>query len=807
MNPTNPVRVPTLVLLTAMSLPAQGLHPADGGPGTRLDGLRQCELQVRARVQDQVATTELRQIFANDRADVREAIWLLPLPSGATADGFSVTVNGQRMESEVLDAAAARQIYEQIVRRRQDPGLLEYAGHGCLRARVFPIPPRGEVQVEVRYRQVLEQSGGLHQWSFPLRAAQAAGQAPGRLALDLQIAAHQPIRTVYTPLAGVDIVRSSDHAARVSLELQGAVAGRDLDVFFGLEDRAFGLNLLTFRKGGEPGYFLMTLSPARERPASESVPRIVQLVVDTSGSMQGGKIEQARAALRYFVRSLRPDDWFNLVAFSTEARPLFTTVASAREADKIEQALAWIAALEARGGTNIGDALHAALHALVPAIAGKERVPLTVLVTDGMPTVGITDEATLVASTRDQNPMHQRVFVFGVGDDLNARLLDRIAEATRGSRDYVREGEDLEVKTAALFDRLSNPVMTDLEIACDGAAIERVHPKALPDLFAGDQLVLLGRYGKPGRHEVRLVGMLAGKRCEFVYESEFAAQDRRYDFVPPLWGERRVAALLDAVRLHGPDPELVDEVRRLGREFAIVTPYTGHLVLEDGAVVQARRARPGAGGPATGAGAGGPATPAPGGGGGHYRGPGDGLPPAVSGDDGFFLGAPPRVGDPALGVKRLLADLQRAGALPADAGESALQGMLARIGSELQAADSRLARLGEQASGKDAVDGSVYLARMLGGGRRDAVDPGGLAALLTRRVGEFSLRLLAGVWTDVAFTGETATKAVREVPAFADAYFGLLQAHPELAPVLAFSAHVLVVVDGEPIRIVAPPAK
>jgi len=236
--------------------------------------------------------------------------------------------------------------------------------------------------------------------------------------------------------------------------------------------------------------------------------------------------------------------------------------------------------LTATGGTNIEDALG---RGLVFDEDEPERVPIVVFLTDGIPTVGNTRPADLLALARERNVGKARIFVFGVGADVNTHLLDTLAAESGGTRDYVREDENIEVKTSALFAKLSHPVMTDLELAVEGVRLTRVVPAVLPDLFRGSRIQVVGRYVGSGPQAIRLKGSVRGEPHEYVYEGAFAARPvAEHEFVPSLWAERRVGVLLDAIRLNGHAPELVDEVRRLGTEYHIVTPYTSHLIVEEG---------------------------------------------------------------------------------------------------------------------------------------------------------------------------------------------------------------------------------
>jgi Ca-activated chloride channel family protein len=755
----------TLLALTAAA-GAQGLHvhveplPPDQRtrPPVRVP-VRLTQLHVQAQITDGVATTELRQTFRNDGDAIAEGTWILPLPANAVADRFTMTVGGKELPAEVLDAQRARGIYEEIVRRQRDPGLLEYFGTGCLRARVFPIPARGEVAVLVRWRQVLPETAGMHQWTFPLRAAGVGSQPAEHVAVDVRIQSTKPLKNVWSPVAGAEAVRTGEHQARVTMELKTAQRPeQDLAVFYGLSEKDFGLHVLTHRRPGEPGWFLMLVAPRHDAAQTARTPRAIRFVLDTSGSMQGAKIQQARDALRFFLRSLQPTDHFDVIPFSTEARPFFDKLVPAAK-ENVDRAVALCDGLEARGGTNIDEALGAALKPLPPDLTGT--LPITVFVTDGQPTVGITDAEQLLAEVGKRNAAQQRIFVFGVGSDVNTRLLDSLAERSRGERDYVREGENLEVKTSALFEKLSHPVLTNLELACEGLDAHDLQPKALPDLFKGSRLLVFGRYRGSGHQAVRLKGLVEGKPVEFVFEHSFPAATAEHGFVATLWAQRKVAVLLDAIRLHGQNPELVDEVRRLGKEFGIVTPFTSHLVLEEGQrVAQAAGRAPG----------------------------------------GFF-------GREREERDRAFDDLERSGAVPAaPAARGRMQDELTARADELAKSEAkdageRLKKLGEQTAGEQAVADSVLLLRLANdpaATRRG--DGAGLASLTSRRIGDKTFHLAGGVWIDSAFRPELRDRT-KVVEAFGEEYFALLAERPELARYLAFSTRIVIVLGDRAIEV------
>ena len=796
-------------LLAAAMLPcvaprvAAQRSPGPLGPPAHV--VRMTSMRAQVRIVDGVSTTTLHQVLRNDGPRQEEAIWILPLPPGAAADQFEMVVGGQRMTGDVLSAGQARNVYESIVRQRRDPGLLEYMGRGCLRARIFPIPPQGEVEVEVVFRHVLPEMGGLIRWDFPLKAAGLEGRPPEQVVLDLAIDSRASIRNVFSPVGGIHVVQKDDHHAVASFE--GALShlpNSELAVFYGLSEKEFGLNLLSYRKDSEEeGSFLMLVSPKRGWEEQEIMKKEITFVLDTSGSMSGRKIEQAREALRFFLYSLRAEDRFNVIPFATEAMPFFPKpVPVTRET--LDEALRMVRSVDAVGGTNIHDAMKQALG------GPRDRdghVPILVFLTDGQPTINETNPAKLQEAVRGWNGDQTRIFVFGVGSDVNTNLLDTIAADAGGTRDYVREHENIEEKTGALFAKLSHPVMRDLELTVDGMRVTRVVPSKLPDLFVGSRLEVVGRYLGDGPRAIRLTGMVGDVRREYVYEGTFAkGLVANHDFVPSLWAQRRVGVLLDEIRLNGQHQELLDEVCRLGVEYHIVTPYTSHLIVEEGLRVS------------TGTG-----------GGRQYRGPGNTVPPGGARASGTSSGpaspggpGSPGPGGPTTmggGVGRRAAEeadlgeiaerLRGAGVLPRDASKEELERLAGDIAREMRDADGALGGLGYASSGETAVDDSVYLARLLrssesstgsdgfylGRGKKDSKTS--LLDLFTKKVKDRVFLLRDGVWTDRGLTEELAKAERTKVVAYSKEYFDLLVAQPALASYFAFSERLVLVFDGK----------
>ncbi len=548
--------------------PTPGAHP-----------LRVKSLSIETRIQGQVATTRVTQVFFNDLSFVVDGTYFYPLPEDATFVDFATWDGDKKLRGEVLEKEEARNRYLAIVRKSWDPGLLEYAGANLFQARVFPVPPRGEKRVEFAYSQILKADHGLVSYSYPLQSGTRANpQSIERILLSVDILSDQGIKTVYSPSHTVDIHREGERRAKVSSESSNLLPDRNFLLFYSLSNADFGLSLLTYRETADDGYFMILLSPKSESKPAAVIPKDILFVLDTSGSMQErGKLDKALSALKFGLRSLNPGDRFNIITFSTETRRFRDGLIPLTE-DSKGAAMSFIDRQSAAGGTNISDALKDAL----ASFQSGDRPRYLVFLTDGLPTVGETDPGKILRDTAGNNQLKARLFTFGVGYDVNTFLLDQLAARNYGSADYVSPEEDLEVKLSNFFARISSPVMTDLALDLGALHAYDVYPRQLPDLFQGSQITILGRYSGSGIYPLALNGKTHGEGKTLRYErNEFLEVSSAADFLPRLWAMRKVGYLLEQIRMSGENAELKSEIVRLAKKYGFVTPYTSYLAADD----------------------------------------------------------------------------------------------------------------------------------------------------------------------------------------------------------------------------------
>ncbi len=532
---------------------------------------------VTVKIDGQIATTSVDQEFFNPNNQRLEGTYLFPIPRGAQIDKFTMDIGGKMVEAELLPAAKARAIYEDIVRKMKDPALLEYADRDVFKVRIFPIEPRSNKRIKLSYTEVLKSDAGLVNYTYPLNTEKFSAAPVKNVSIKVELTGERPLKSIYSPSHAVEVKRHGSLRATVGFEESNVKPDTDFSLYFAPEKNELGVNLLTYKTGNDDGYFLLLASPGMDTKEKRIVPKNVVFVLDTSGSMTGKKLDQARKALQFCVENLNDNDRFEIVRFSTEVEPLFDKLVTANSQNR-DQAEQFIKGLKPIGGTAIDDALKKAL-----ALKSEQDRPFVVIfLTDGRPTIGETDENRILAAVKRADAGRTRIFCFGIGTDVNTHLLDKITEETRAFSQYVLPEEDLEVKVSNFFAKIKEPVLANPTIKFTGdVRITKLYPSPLPDLFRGDQLVLVGRYSGKGGSAVVLEGPANGAKQKFTYEVNFPRNADDHEFIPRLWATRRVGYLLDEIRLRGENAELREEVTDLARKYGIVTPYTAYLIVED----------------------------------------------------------------------------------------------------------------------------------------------------------------------------------------------------------------------------------
>ncbi|MFH1738068.1 MAG: VIT domain-containing protein [bacterium] len=569
-------------------------------------------VEVGVVIQDQAATTTMEISLANSSGARQEAELVVPVPDDAVVRGFIFEGASDEPTAELLSKEDGRRTYDAIVAKRRDPALLEFIGYNLIRTSVFPVEAKGTQKIRLAYEHILPAYGDRIDYVLP-RSESIDYAIPWKISV--RIKSKRPISTVYSPSHKLDIVRSGQtingdgspggHIVSARIAEDSVKEPGPFRLSYLVENNDVNASLFAYpdpKQGG--GYFLLLAGlPAKPFQDADRLPikREVTLVIDRSGSMKGEKIRQVCDASLQILSSLEKGEAFNILVYN-DTVDLFSRDSVSKNNTNIEAARKYIESVDARGGTNIHDALTEALRQK----RQKGMLPIVLFFTDGLPTVGQTSEMAIRDVAMKSNPHKRRIFTFGVGVDVNTPLLEKIASETRATSTFVLPGENVEDKISRVFEDLSGPVLAELNCeivdSSGDAAPGRVRdliPAQLPDLFEGNQLVLLGQYIGEEPLTFLLSGNYLGTQRTFRFHFNLDNATTRNDFVPRLWASRKIACLVDAVRQLGAnggpnlaqsaqaasrnDPklkELTEEILRLSIDFGVLTEYTAFLAQE-----------------------------------------------------------------------------------------------------------------------------------------------------------------------------------------------------------------------------------
>ena len=578
-DPNQSARLPRPIIIWPPPHPPHPPHPIPVPRPLPPTSYKIKSLDINARLIDQVAQVQMSQTFTNTGSLQMEVSFVFPLPYDGAIEQMTLLVDGKEYPAKLLDATEARRMYEEIVRKNKDPALLEWMGTGLFKTSVFPVPAGASRTVTMRYSQMCRKQEGLTDFMFPLSTAKYTSHAVEEVTIRATIESSDEIKNVYSPTHSIEIKRPDDNHATITFTKENEVPSSDFRLLYDIGKGKVSTRVLSYRPDDdEDGFFMLLASPKIEAP-DERPKKTVIFVLDRSGSMSGTKIEQARAAAKYVLNNLREGDMFNIVAYDSQVEAFRPELQRFDEKTR-QAALGFIEGIYAGGSTNIDGALRSALGQLVD----DSRPNYVLFLTDGLPTAGETNEMKIVDSAKQSNKVRARVFTFGVGYDVNSRLLDKLVRESFGQGEYVRPDEDIEECVSRLYRRVEAPVMTNVEIVIDvdavksanGNAVNRVYPKGSFDLFAGEQLVVVGRYKTPGTAKVVVRGSIGKDQQKFDFPAKLVqkSSDETHGFIEKLWAVRRVGEIIDELDLQGKNDELIKELTELSKQHGILTPYT-----------------------------------------------------------------------------------------------------------------------------------------------------------------------------------------------------------------------------------------
>lgn len=530
--------------------------------------------KVDIAISDQIANVHIDQVFINPNNMEVEGRYIFPIPDEASIYDFVLYINGEKVHGEIQDADKALRIYEDIVAQMIDPAILRYVGQDMFEARIYPFPAKGERRVEMDYEQLVTKDGNLYRFIYPLSTERFSSADLESAVITIKLESDKPIKNVYSPSHNIEVIYKDSKEVQISWEERDVKPDKDFIIYYSLAEEEVDISFLTYKPHrSEDGYFMLLASVGSDELIT--VPKDIVFVIDRSGSMRGDRMDDVKNALEYCINNLGNDDRFNIIAFSSGTEALFNNLQEVNRGN-IEEAIDFIRDINPRGGTNISKSLDEAFKSNF----NNNRPAYVIFMTDGFPTVGEIDPGEIINQV--ENFENGRLFVFGIGrDDINAVLLDAMGESGKGLVQYVKDGDSIEISIGSFFNKLSHPVLTDININFGDIRVYDIVPQTYPDIFEGQQLVITGRYRDNGRSNIYLTGNRGEDKAEFSYSINLPDYDNDLDFVGRYWAKRQVGTLLKEIRLHGEKQELIDEIKELGLEFGIITPYTSYLVVED----------------------------------------------------------------------------------------------------------------------------------------------------------------------------------------------------------------------------------
>ncbi|MDY3561130.1 VIT domain-containing protein [Gemmata sp. JC673] len=534
---------------------------------------------VTVDVRDQIARTTIEESFVNTTPDVLEGVFHFPLPQDASISGFGMWIGDKLVEADVVEKQRAREIYEEILREKRDPGLLEWAGGNIFKARVYPIPGRSEKRIKITYTQVLPLQGNRYRYSYALQSELLKQHPLRELKIDVTVNSAAALKGVSSPTHPAR-VRTTEHSGRVEFAAQEYTPARDFEAVVEVEPGRPDVVVVPHRRGDD-GYFMVQLTPPGaaadwERPlVPGGAPIRLLVVADTSASMDKSQRANQTAVLNALLGALTPKDTFNVAACDVGCEWLFEKPVPAAPANvaAVQQFLEKRSAL---GWTDLDQAFASALKMTEP---GTHVVYLG----DAVPTTGNADPVAFAQRLRRLYEGKTGTFhAVALSSSYEPAALKAIGSLGGGSVRRVSADRPPQATALDLLTEIAAPSLRDLKVEFRGLQTARVYPEVLPNVPAGTQQILLGRYlpeGKDQSGEIVVTGTLGGKPVRYTSKVALKDAEQGNSFVPRLWARMHLDTLLE----QGRTENVKQDVIALSEEFNIITPYTSLLVLETGA--------------------------------------------------------------------------------------------------------------------------------------------------------------------------------------------------------------------------------
>ena len=553
---------------------AAGLLVAEGGFGGLLEIKHH---KVGVTINNGIAVTEVDQTFLNTESRNVEALYMFPVPEGATIANFSMWINGKEVVGEVVEKERAREIYNSYKVVNRDPGLLEQNDFKTFEMRIFPIAANAEQRVRISYYQQLDMDHNRATFVYPLSTTGRSDinqTTTEEFSFSLRI--NSPIEIVSVDSPSHEdaflFARHTDRFVEASFETDKGDLSRDIVLTYEVARGKTGVDLTTSSPQGEDGYFMATLT-AGDELSEMSEPMDYVFLLDISGSMGNSrKLSLSRDSIEAFVESLEPEDRVELITFNLRPTQLFGELRQAGS-EEIEEASTFLKSQQAKGGTVLEPALRLAYQYGEP-----DRRLNVVILSDGMTDQG---EARTLVRLIEERPDNATVFAIGVGNDVNRPLLKQLAERAGGLADFISAEDDFEQKSTAFRRKLTKPAASNVSINFGGVDTYDVVPREIPNLYHGMPIHVYGRFRGKSHFRSNTSFEVNGRPVSAQQVLQQSSEDTPE--IERMWALRRIEELQ---RSHSSDSRTIDQIVDLGERYSIVTPYTSFLVLENNAEFQ-----------------------------------------------------------------------------------------------------------------------------------------------------------------------------------------------------------------------------
>jgi len=535
-------------------------------------------LDVDIDINDQVAKTHVDQVFYNELDQSVESVFIFPLPKNAMVTEMAYWVNGERYEARIRERQEAVDEYNDRKNQWIDPALMEKIDNNMYRLKIVPISANSEVRTEITYIEMCTYDFGVTNYEYFLNTTGLSSQPLETVHLALDAHSQNTYKYFKSPThsnsAATQITKHSNSHYSLEYGDENFMPDKDLEIEWETKRDEVQYSLLTYTPTpedsmGESSFYALWVTPPDTIEDDEIIPKDIVFAADVSSSMEGDRIVALKESLKNFLSLLNPDDRFNIITFGTHVVPFKSDLVEANS-NNISEAQTFVSQIYALGMTNISSALDSSLKQSYRESSSKNLIFLT----DGMPTLGETNIDSINNSVVQNNNNDVRLFSFGIGDNISERLLTKLALDNHGYAHMISADDSIETVINNHFERISKPVITDLEFDYNSFQPWDRYPKNLTDLFWGSQTMEMGLYEQGGEYNIALSGMMRDDSVKYYKPMYFPDTTGGYRFVPRLWARAKINHLLDLIAIHGETDELVNQVIELSLRYQILTEYT-----------------------------------------------------------------------------------------------------------------------------------------------------------------------------------------------------------------------------------------